>query len=253
MNIWTFCSNMKTSSSFRWRKKHNNIASDEAHCSKMCVCRPRPPFGYVYCSRLLNKLHKILSLCKLIEQQWCRQGQRLFISGWSPDRTWCQMQTSPWLTAFCAIGKSLMFGWEDRAAAKWMLGALPGIKLMHLTAASGHHDTNTAWVVTHAQHGVFGSRKKPNRKAETPTDVSRIFILHILMRAPFLLRVMDGLWLTYGCFTDWGTRTISRSQYLGSLRFFTLYYCQTQRSDSLTLRYIITLQCLQWAAEAESS
>lgn len=59
-----------------------------------------------------------------------------------------------------------MFAGEDRAAAaaaaaeaeaaKWMLGALPGIKLMNLTAASGHHDTNSAWVVTHAQRGVFG-------------------------------------------------------------------------------------------------
>lgn len=47
-----------------------------------------------------------------------------------------------------------------------MLGALPGIKLMNLTAASGHHDTNTAWVVMHAQRGVFGSGKK-ERKIET--------------------------------------------------------------------------------------
>lgn len=76
-----------------------------------------------------------------------------------------------------------------------MLGALPGIKLMNLTAASGHHDTNTAWVVTHAQHGVFGSGKKADRKAETPTDVPHIFMLHVLMRATFLLHVMDGLWL----------------------------------------------------------
>lgn len=132
---------------------------------------PKCVFGYVYSSRLLNKPHKILSLCKLIEQQWCRQGQRLFISGWSPDRTWCQMQTSPWLAALCAIGKSLMFGWEDRAAAKWMLGALPGIKLMNLTAASGHHDTNTAWVVTHAQHGVSGSGTNPSeqqKRLQTP-------------------------------------------------------------------------------------
>lgn len=66
----------------------------------------------------------------------------------------------PWLAAFCAIGKSLMFGREDRAVAKWMLGALPGIKLMNLTAASGHHDTNAAWVVMHARRGVFGSGKK---------------------------------------------------------------------------------------------
>lgn len=36
-----------------------------------------------------------------------------------------------------------------------MLGALPGIKLMNLTAASGHHDTNTAWEVTHAQRGAL--------------------------------------------------------------------------------------------------
>lgn len=53
-----------------------------------------------------------------------------------------------------------MFAREDRAAAaeaaKWMLGALPGIKLMNLTAASGHHDTNTAWVVTRAQRGRGG-------------------------------------------------------------------------------------------------
>lgn len=121
------------------------------------VCGPCVPFGCVCRGRLLNKLHQIPRRCKLIEQQRCSQGQRLFISGWSPDRTWCQMQTSPWLTAFGAIGKSLMFAWEDRAAAKWMLGARPGIKLMNLTAASGHHDTNTAWVVTHAQHGVLGS------------------------------------------------------------------------------------------------
>lgn len=44
-----------------------------------------------------------------------------------------------------------------------MLGALPGIKLMNLTAASGHHDTNTAWVVTHAQRGVFGFGRKENQ------------------------------------------------------------------------------------------
>lgn len=54
------------------------------------------------------------------------------------------MQTSPWLIALGAIGKSLTFGGEDRAAAKWMLGALPGIKLMKLTAASGHRDTDAA-------------------------------------------------------------------------------------------------------------
>lgn len=54
------------------------------------------------------------------------------------------MQTSPWLAALGAIGKSLTFGGEDRTAAKWMLGALPGIKLMKLTAASGHRDTNAA-------------------------------------------------------------------------------------------------------------
>lgn len=113
----------------------------------------------VYGGRLLNNLHKI-------QRQWCSQGQRLFISGWSPDRTWCQMQTSLWLTAFCAIGKSLMFGWEDRTAAKWMLGALPGIKLMNLAAASGHRDTNTAWVVTCAQRGVFGLEHKRERKRE---------------------------------------------------------------------------------------
>lgn len=71
------------------------------------------------------------------------------------------MQTSFWLTAFRAIGKSLMFGREDRAAAKWMLGVLPGIKLMNLTAASGHHDTNTAWVVQHGAPEVLrGWRKK---------------------------------------------------------------------------------------------
>lgn len=70
---------------------------------------------------------------------------------------------------FCAIGKSLMFGREDRAAkAKWMLGALPGIKLMNLTAASGHRDTNTAWVGTHAQRGVFGSGKKKNSETIKP-------------------------------------------------------------------------------------
>lgn len=38
----------------------------------------------------------------------------------------------------------MTFGGEDRAAAKWMLGALPGIKLMTLTAASGHRDTDAA-------------------------------------------------------------------------------------------------------------
>lgn len=67
-----------------------------------------------------------------------------------------------------------MFAREDRAAAaaaaaeaaKWMLGALPGIKLMNLTAASGHHDTNTAWVVTHAQRGGLwlGQQKKKRKK-----------------------------------------------------------------------------------------
>lgn len=53
-----------------------------------------------------------------------------------------------------------MFGREDRTAAKWMLGALPGIKLMNLTAASGHRDTNTAWVATRAQREGFGSEFK---------------------------------------------------------------------------------------------
>lgn len=49
---------------------------------------------------------------------------------------------SSWLAALAASGKSLTVGGEDRAAAKWMLGALPGIKLMRLTAASGHRDTD---------------------------------------------------------------------------------------------------------------
>lgn len=57
------------------------------------------------------------------------------------------MQTSAWLAALGANGESLTFGGEDRAAAKWMLGALPGIKLMRLTAASGHRGTGAAWVV----------------------------------------------------------------------------------------------------------
>lgn len=53
--------------------------------------------------------------------------------------------------------------------AKWMLGALPGIKLMNLEAASGHHDTNTAWVVTHAQRGVFWLRKKKGEENKIET------------------------------------------------------------------------------------
>lgn len=60
------------------------------------------------------------------------------------------MQTSAWLAALAANGKSLTFGGEDRAAAKWMLGALPGIKLMRLTAASGHRGADAAWVVARA-------------------------------------------------------------------------------------------------------
>lgn len=50
-----------------------------------------------------------------------------------------------------------------------MLGALPGIKLMNLAAASGHHDTNTAWVVTHAQRGVFWLRKKKGEENKIET------------------------------------------------------------------------------------
>ena len=57
-----------------------------------------------------------------------------------------------------------MFGREDRTAAKWMLGALPGIKLMNLAAASGHHDTNTAWVVGGVQRGLSGSEKEGGKK-----------------------------------------------------------------------------------------
>lgn len=59
-----------------------------------------------------------------------------------------------------------MFGREDRTAAKWMLGVLPGIKLMNLTAASGHHDTHTAWVVQHGVPEVLREGKKW-RKPET--------------------------------------------------------------------------------------
>lgn len=165
----------------------------------------------VYRGRLLNKLHKILRQCKLIQEQWCSQGQRLFISGWSPDRTWCQMQTSLWLTAFCAIGKSLMFGWEDRTAAKWMLGALPGIKLMNLTAASGHHDTNTAWVVTHAQRGVFGLEKKGRERMswnyKTPADFISIFILHNYVCYVFIRRdicLVAHVW-SWSCFENYRT------------------------------------------------
>lgn len=54
------------------------------------------------------------------------------------------MQTCSWLAAPAALGNRLTFGGEDRTAAKWMLGALPGIKLMKLTAASGHRDTDAA-------------------------------------------------------------------------------------------------------------
>lgn len=74
------------------------------------------------------------------------------------------MRTSLWLNALCATGGSLMFGGEDRTAAKWRLGVLPGIKLMNLTAASGHRDTNTAWVVTCAQHGALQIWETGNMK-----------------------------------------------------------------------------------------
>lgn len=47
-----------------------------------------------------------------------------------------------------------------------MLGALPGIRLMNLAAASGHRDTNTAWVVTCAQRGVLGLEHRRERKRE---------------------------------------------------------------------------------------
>lgn len=69
------------------------------------------------------------------------------------------MQTSPWLAALGALGKSLTFGGEDRAAAKWMLGALPGIKLMRPTAASGHRDTDAAWVVARVARRSTAQRK----------------------------------------------------------------------------------------------
>lgn len=64
------------------------------------------------------------------------------------------------------MGYSLMFAGEDRTAAKWMLGALPGIKLMNLAAASGHHGTNTAWVVTQARSRLGRGKKKRKTKDE---------------------------------------------------------------------------------------
>lgn len=86
--------------------------------------------------------------------------------------------------------------------AKWMLGALPGIKLMNLTAASGHHDTNTAWVVTHAQRGVFGSGR--GEKTETINACRLSFHLHIahFMCATFLLDLTCVLCLTSRSFED---------------------------------------------------
>lgn len=98
-----------------------------------------------------------------------------------------------------------------------MLGALPGIKLMNLTAASGHHDTNTAWVVTHAQRGVFGSDKK-NKKYETISACRLSLYLHIahFMGATFLLHVTDVLWLMSRCFDDYEAQTINKRPYFGA-------------------------------------
>ncbi|CAB1440552.1 unnamed protein product [Pleuronectes platessa] len=56
-------------------------------------------------------------------------------------------QTSPRLAAFrCCRQEVDVWSRGQDGSTKWKLGALPGIKLMNLTAASGHHDTNTAWV-----------------------------------------------------------------------------------------------------------
>lgn len=200
-----------------------------SYWDKIGVCRPLSLLWCVYRGRLLNKLHKLLRQCKLIQQRWCSQGQRLFISGWSPDRTWCQMQTSPWLTAFCAIGKSLMFGWEDRAAAKWMLGALPGIKLMNPAEASGHHDTNTAWVVTHAQRGVFGFEKKReniwNHKTVNACRLS--FHLHTahFLCATFLLGVTYVFLARVSLFRD--SNDLKKEGTVHFSVFLTRCYCQT--------------------------
>lgn len=73
------------------------------------------------------------------------------------------MQTSPWLAALAAIGKSLTFGGEDRAAVKWMLGALPGIKAMKLTAASGHRDTDAAWVARRGEGPGVGEKQQRHK------------------------------------------------------------------------------------------
>lgn len=40
---------------------------DMAYWYETGVCGPLSPFGYVYSGRLLNKLHRILRHCKLIE------------------------------------------------------------------------------------------------------------------------------------------------------------------------------------------
>lgn len=162
LRVCSFIEDTRSANTKRLRAHFHILIQQADDLSELVFADSFLQLWCVYGGRLLNNLHKI-------QRQWCSQGQRLFISGWSPDRTWCQMQTSLWLTAFCAIGKSLMFGWEDRTAAKWMLGALPGIKLMNPAAASGHRDTNTAWVVTCAQCGVFGldKKKKTGEKSET--------------------------------------------------------------------------------------
>lgn len=90
-----------------------------------------------------------------------------------------------------------MFAREDRAAAaaaeaaKWMLGALPGIKLMNPTAASGHHDTNTAWVATHA-------RRKAKKEKEKNLNASLLYLYVAPLTCAASLRVTDVLWLTSG-------------------------------------------------------
>lgn len=77
------------------------------------------------------------------------------------------MQPSPWLAAPGALGKSLTCGGEDRAAAKWMLGALPGIKHMEPTAASGH------------RRGVLGTGKALNaRRPVSHLDAKHVGFYH---------------------------------------------------------------------------
>lgn len=96
-----------------------------------------------------------------------------------------------------------MFAGEDRTAAKWMLGELPGIKLMNLTAASGHRDTNSAWVGTCVQQrcGVarrccgFGEAGRERGKAINACRAPFHLDAAHLMGATFLLEMTHALWL----------------------------------------------------------